>query len=186
VDDRQIIKLYFDRSERAITATNKKYGKYCFAVANNVLSDKRDCEECVNDTWMTAWNTIPPTVPDVLKLFLAKITRNLAINRLKNDAREKRGSRELPIAHHELSDLITDNEDTESTYDQKMLSAAINGFIKNLRPLDCTVFVLRYFYLSSIPSIANSCRISQDNVHKILSRTRQKLKKYLESEGFSI
>jgi RNA polymerase sigma-70 factor (ECF subfamily) len=186
MDDRQIIELYFSRDERAISETDGKYGKYCFCVANNILSNEQDSEECVNDTYVKAWNAIPPQNPNSLKLFLARIVRNLAFDKVKSQTRQKRGGGELMLALDEISEIISDDSCVEEELESKALMQTVNEFLRTVSERECNVFVRRYFFLDSIDAISERYRISAVNTSKILSRTREKLREYLKKEGYSI
>lgn len=182
--DSQIIALYWNRSEHAITATNQKYGSYCFAIAEHILKDQQDSEECVNDTWLQAWNAIPPHKPGRLRSFLAKITRNLALNRLKARKAEKRGGGEISLVLEELAECLADAKDTETEVAAKELADCINQFVHTLSERDCNIFLRRYFYVESVAEIAGKYGLKESNVLMILSRTRKKLKKHLKQEGY--
>ena len=186
MDERRIIELYFERDEQAIAETQNKYGKYCFAVANNILSNEQDSEECVNDTYNKVWNSIPPQNPNSLKLFLAKITRNLALDKIKRETREKRGGNNLELALDEISEIISDGESIESELESKEFMLSVNSFLRAIPKRDCDVFVSRYFYLEPTEKIAKKYSLSSANVSKILSRTRIKLKDFLKKEGYSV
>lgn len=182
--DSQIVALYWQRSERAITETNQKYGPYCFAVAENILEDQQDSEECVNDTWLRAWNAIPPQKPEKLRSFLAKITRNLALNKLKARKAAKRGSGEMNLVLDELTECLADSKNTETEFAAKELADCINRFAHTLSERDCNIFLRRYFYVESVAEIAKKYCVKESNVLMILSRTRKKLKNYLQQEGY--
>ena len=186
MEDIEIIELYQSRSEKAIAESNKKYGSYCFTVANNILANKEDSGECVNDTWLHTWNIIPPQYPERLKMFFAKITRNLSINRLKSKNAQRRGSGELALALDELEECIPDNASVENIIDEKLLTESIRTFLKGLPQRDRQLFLLRYFYTGSVSDIASRFSISENAVSVSLYRTRTKLKKHLEKEGFSV
>ena len=186
MDDRQIIELYFERDEQAIVETQNKYGKYCFTVANNILSNEQDSEECVNDAYNKTWKVIPPQNPNCLKLFLAKIVRNLALDKLKSETRKKRGGNNFELALDEVSEIISDGENLESELESKEFMKTVNSFLYTLPSRDCNVFVSRYFYLEAIETIAQKYGLSVANVSKILSRTRVKLKELLIKEGYSV
>lgn len=186
MDDRQIIELYFERDEQAIAETQNKYGKYCLTVANNILSNEQDSEECVNDTYNKTWNVIPPQKPNNLKLFLAKIVRNLALDKLKSETRKKRGGNNFELALDEISEIISDGESVEAELESKEFMKSVNSFLHTLPLRDCNVFISRYFYLDSIEKIAKKYGLSVANVSKILSRTRTKLKEFLSKEGYSV
>lgn len=186
MEDCEIIELYNERNENAISRTEEKYGRYCFSVAKNILSDERDCEECVNDTWSRAWSSIPPSKPSCLRLFLAKITRNLAIDRVKSESRQKRGGGEVTLALEELGEVVSGKDSPLDELNYKLLVESLNCFLRSIAERDCNVFVSRYFYLEAVDAIAKKYSISTENVHKILSRTRIKLKEYLRNEGYDI
>jgi RNA polymerase sigma-70 factor (ECF subfamily) len=185
LDDLQIIELYNARDESAISETDNKYGKYCYKIAYNILYDTLDSEECVNDTYLKTWNAIPPQRPNSLKLFLAKITRNLSLDRFKAKNRQKRCS-QADIAIEELGDVLKAEGDAFSELEQKELAKAINRFLYSLKKRECNIFIRRYFYMATVEEISRGYLISEANVLVILSRTRKKLKEFLESEGYSI
>ena len=186
MDDRMILALYNRRDEQAIAETSRKYGEYCFTVANRILADEQDSEECVNDTWLRAWNAIPPAMPGCLRLFLAKITRNLAFDRYKAANRQKRGDGELTIALEELSECLPDGSSVELQVEEKELVRSINRFLRSIGERECNLFVRRYFYAEPVKDIALRFGLKEGNVQKILSRTRVKLRNYLESEGYAV
>ena len=186
MDDKQIVELYFERDERAISETQNKYGRYCFSVANNILLNEQDSEECVNDTYNKTWNTIPPQNPNNFKLFLARITRNLALDKIKRETREKRGGNNFLLALDEISEIVSDGENVESELQSTEFMKTVNSFLYGIPLRDCNVFVSRYFYLESIEEIAKKYALSSVNVAKVLSRTRIKLKAFLRKEGYSV
>ena len=186
MDDRQIIELYFHRDEQAIVETQNKYGKYCLTVANNILSNEQDSEECVNDTYNKTWKVIPPQNPNNLKLFLAKIVRNLALDKLKSETRKKRGGNNFELALDEISEIISDGQSMEAELESKEFMKSVNSFLYTLPLRDCNVFISRYFYLESVEKIAQKYGLGVANVSKILSRTRIKLKEFLSKEGYSV
>ena len=183
MDDNRIIDLYFARDERAITATDAKYGAYCFAVANNVLGVREDSEECVSDTWLTAWNAIPPERPNVLRVFLARITRNHAFNRYKANRAGKRGGGSLPLVLDELADVVA-GSDVESEVDASALREAVNRFLAELPARERGVFLRRCFYVEDVATVAKRYGMSCGAVQASLFRTRQKLRAFLEREEF--
>lgn len=182
--DDKIIQLFFQRKEVAIEETQKKYGSYCFKIANNILNNREDSEECLNDTWLKAWESIPPTRPAYLNLFLAKITRNFAINTYRSKHTHKRGKGEMALVLDELEECITGETDVETLYIAEELQSSINKFVRGLSEKDGNVFIRRYFYADSIKDISNRYHISENNVRVMLSRTRNKLKLRLEKEGY--
>ena len=184
MNDIKIIELYFKRDTRAISETKNKYGNYCFTIANNVLSNFEDSEECLNDTLFYSWNTIPPTKPNVLRLFLAKIARNLAFNKFKAKTAKKRGNGQIELVLDELNECITDNTDVLDEIIAKELGETINKFLLNLSTKERNVFCRRYFFVEPIASIAKRYNLTENNVKVMLSRTRNKLKEYLIKEGY--
>lgn len=184
VEDLQIIELYFARDERAIEETSNRYGRYCFAVANNILSDEPESEECVNDTYMRTWNAIPPTRPAIFRSFLAKITRNLALDRVEKRNAEKRGGR-VAESLDELSECVGGPDGFEAL-EVKELAKIINEELKAESELSRNIFIRRYFYLDSIAEISKKYFIKESKVKTLLYRTRQRLAKRLLKEGVSV
>ena len=183
MDDRQIIELYNERSEAAISATADKYGKYCYSVAYHILYNEQDSEECVNDTYLRTWEAIPPQRPDKLSAFLGKITRNLALNRYRYYVREKRGYGQVPLVLDELQECVPAPNSTEQAVEEKHLVEVLNRFTRELPVEKRMMFVRRYWYMSSIGEIAEDFEISEGNVKMTLLRIRNKLKQTLEKEG---
>ncbi len=183
MEDEEIIALYLQRKEEAIAETAKKYGNYCRRIADNILSSREDAEECLNDTWLHAWNAIPPHHPPRLAFFLGKITRELSIDRCKAQAAQKRGAGEYPIALDELSEFLTASEQTvEQAVEAELVGKAISSFLRAQPVLYADVFILRYYHLFPIGQIAKALSISESKTKSILFRVRKKLRKYLESE----
>ena len=186
MDDRQIIELYNERSEAAISETADKYGKYCHYIAFNILYNEQDSEECVNDTWFRAWNTIPPQQPIKLSAYLGKITRNLALDRYKFYNREKRGKGQISLILDELSECISAGNSTEQEIDEWLLVETLNTFLRSLPSEKRQILVRRYWYLSPVKEIAVDFNMSENSVKTILHRSRIKLKHFLEKEGIVI
>lgn len=182
MEDSQIVALYWQRKESAIAETAAKYGHYCFTIANNILQNKEDADESVSDTYLSAWNSIPPHKPSVLSTFLGKITRRISLNRWRRRTAEKRGGGQVPLALEELSECISGGEDTARALEQKELSVAINRFLATLKEQDRTVFVCRYWFLVPIKDICQKTGFTESKVKSILLRTRNKLKVYLQEE----
>ena len=182
MDDKKIIELYFARDESAISHTADKYGPYCFTVAYNILYDNEDSEECVNDTYLRAWTAIPPENPDILKLFLAKITRNLAINKYNYSKRVKRAG-EAAVCMDELEECVR-SESAEDAYMMRELSKSINRFLSTVTKRERCVFLRRYFYAESNAQIGKRYGMHENNVRLVLFRVRCKLKEFLQKEGF--
>lgn len=184
MDDKQIVDLYFARKEQAIRETAKKYGKYCFAIARNILQNSSDAEETVNDTYMGAWNSIPPHRPAMLSTYLGKITRRLALKRWTANRTQKRGGSEIVLALEELAGCIPSDFDVESRINEDELTQILNDFVRNLPNPESHIFLCRYWYLDSIEAIARRFDFSQSKVKSMLSRTRKKLYAHLQKEGY--
>lgn len=183
MDDREIIELYFCRSERAVTAVTEKYGKYCRFIAESILHSVQDSEECVNDVLMRTWETIPPKRPNCLMTFLGRLTRNLALDKLRHMTAEKRGGGEVPLVLDELAELLPSGENVEKAADDMALTEIVNGFLGELKPQQRTVFMLRYWYMLPVKEVAKRLGISEGKVKMLLMRLRRQLKEILEKEG---
>ena len=186
MNDKEIIALFWAREESAISATAEKYGSYCHTIAYNVLRSRLDAEECVYDTYLGAWNSIPPHRPDDLSAYLGKITRNLALNRYKRDSAAKRGFGQVEIALSELENCIPDKTDTEQVVEESFLTSILNKFLYAQPKLRRNIFISRYWYLYSIREIAELYGLSESKVKVLLFRMRNELKKYLEKESIYI
>ena len=186
MQDHEIIDLYFARNEQAIAQSANKYGGYCTSIAQNILRNMQDAEECVNDTWLRAWNSIPPVRPDHLQLYLGGITRHLSLDRYRLLRREKRGGGEMVLALDEMSEVIASDTNVQAQIEQDEFFDLLNRFLWSLPERDCNIFIRRYYYVDSIEAIASRYGLTQANVKKILSRTRAKLHDYLRKEGYSL
>ena len=186
VDDSEIIQLYWDRNELAIPATSGKYGNYCTSIAKNILGNQEDAEECVNDTYMRAWNSMPPHRPNTLSTFLGKIVRRLSFNRYKHNTANKRGGGEVPVVLDEIAELVSDTGSVEQEVDRKELINAIDTFLSRLSIEKRNIFVCRYWYFDSISAIASRFGITENNVSVTLNRLRLKLHNYLLERGFEL
>lgn len=182
MEDSRIVELYWMRSESAIKETSSKYGKYCYAIAYNILSNEQDADESVNDTYLGAWNSIPPHRPSVLSTFLGRITRRISINRWKERSRDKRGGNAVTLSLDELEDCVPSSADTEELLEMKELSSAISSFLSTLPETERDVFVCRYWFLASIEAISKKFDFSQSKTKSMLSRTRKKLSIFLQKE----
>ena len=183
MEDQGIIALFFERSEQAIEETDKKYGGYCYSIAYNILFNREDSEECVSDTYLAAWNTIPPRRPNFLNAFLAQMTRHISIDRWRKRSAKKRGGGEIFLALEELEDCV-DSSSTETEYEKKELSRVLNQFLSSLPETERNVFLCRYWYLDSIQTISEVSGFSQSKVTSMLQRLRGKLRKKLSEEGY--
>jgi RNA polymerase sigma-70 factor (ECF subfamily) len=185
MQDNEIISLFFNRDETAITEVDNKYHRYLFKVAYNLLFDKQDCEECLNDSYLGCWNTIPPTTPKSLKFFVAKIVRRRSIDILKMKTRDKRIPKEMKISLEELGDCIVEQASVIDMETQQ-LSEVISSYLWTVSDLDRLIFVRKYWYLDSIKVIAKKCDLTESNVKTKLFRIRKELKLYLMKEGVYI
>ena len=186
MDDKQIIDLYWDRSELAIAETDRKYRRYCYRIAFHILADSQDSEECVSDTYLRVWSVIPPKRPVKFPAFLAKITRNLALNRYEKRTADKRGGGEVSVALDELAECIPDPNSVERMVDNRFLSDKLNLFLEELPAQTRKIFLRRYWELCSIHEIAEIYGISESKVKVSLFRTRGKLRAFLEREGIAL
>ena len=184
MDDSDIVELFFSRDEKAISEANQKYGRYCCAVAMNILGNREDSEECVNDALLKAWDNIPPEKPHNLAGYLAKLTKNISINRYNNAQAAKRGSGEIPLIYDELSECIPDKSNVERSFEQTELINAVKAFLDTLSEKKRNLFVLRYWYCFSVSKAAERVGISDNNAAVTLARTRKKLLNYLRKRGF--
>ncbi len=185
MEDSKIVELYWQRAEQAISETILKYARYLRSIAFRILHNDADSEECVNDTYAHAWNAMPPHRPQKLGPFLGKITRNLALNMYEHMTAEKRGAGEVPAALDELSEVIG-KESVRQEVDAVLLSDAINTFLGGLNAETRKIFVRRYWYMSSVKEIADAYGISESKTKMTLLRTREKLREYLQEEGFAV
>lgn len=184
LDDKEIIALYQSRDENAIRQTEKKYSNYLTTIALNILSNREDSEECVNDTYLKARNTIPPNIPAVLKAYLGKITRELSIDRLRKKTSRKRGGTEYDLSLEELAECTGSGDSTQQAADASMLVELIEKFLYRCRDDERDIFVCRYYFCDSLKEIAKYFGVNVSKVKNTLFSTRAALKKYLESEGY--
>ena len=184
MEDKQIVDLYWARSEAAITETDKKYGRYCHYIAYQVLSNDSDAEEIVNDTYLKTWTTVPPNYPDPLKAYVGMISNQLALNRYDEKTAAKRGSGKMPLVFHELDECVGDYDESADLGESLALRDALNKFIWSLPKKTRNIFVRRYWYASSVAEIADEYGMKESNVAMLMFRTRQKLKEFLQKEGF--
>lgn len=182
--DQDIVDLFWKRSEEAIRQTQRKYGKYCLAIARKILPLPEDAQECVNDTYLAAWDAIPPHRPKILSTFLGKLTRRIAIDRWRHLSAQKRGGDTVTLALEELGDCIAADSDPQKQVEEKELGQIISRFLKEQKDLERIVFVRRYYGLATIEEIAKEFGLSDSNVKTMLFRTRKKLREYLDKEGY--
>ena len=187
MEDAQILDLYFARSEQAIKETDLKFGRYCLTIAYNILHNNEDSEECKNDTYIKAWNAIPPKKPENFRAYLGKIARNIALNMYEYMHRKKRDVNSTEAILDELSECIPDpGSDVEKAAESMIIRDSINDFLVTLSADNRKIFVRRYWYASPIEEIAQEYGFSVSKVKTCLMRTRSKLKKHLESEGIIV
>ena len=183
MEDEKIVMLYWERNENAIRETEEKYGKYCYTVAYNILHSHEDSDECVNDTWSGAWNAMPPERPTKLKSYLARITRNIAIDKLRYISAQRRGAEVASVIDEYWECIPSDDALIE---DEMLMKKAINGFLASLDDRTRVIFMRRYWYSMSVKDIADGMRLSESHVSVILHRTRSKFKDYLTKEGIFV
>ena len=184
--DQEITELFWERKEQAVTESNIRYGAYCRRISYNILANKEDVEECMNDTWYKAWNAIPPQRPLCLKAFFGKIIRNLSLNRWKWDRAGKRIRPEAMLVLDELGECVSGREQPEDAVLAEELKKEINRFLHGLSAREQGMFVQRYFYLESIKSIARYHGITENAVSVNLNRVRKQLKQYLSERGYHL
>lgn len=180
--DLQIVDLFWQRKSDAISYSEQKYGNYCLSIAKNILSNFLDAEECVNDTWVGAWNSMPDNRPSNLRIFLGTITRRLACSRLRRDYAQKRGSGQLPLILEELDTCLPTAPSAAQVVEAKELERAINAFLHTLLEQDCNIFLRRYWYAESIDQISRRYDLRPNTVKSSLYRSRRKLRAHLEQE----
>lgn len=176
MEDKQIIELFFARSEDSIKESEKKYGSYCRTIAGHILPDPADAEECVSDTWLRAWEAIPPNRPERLRAFLGRITRNLALDRLRTEKKR------CPI-REELGECLTRGDPTGAMVDRVVLTAALDRFLAGLPHMKRKLFLRRYWYFATVEELARDFGMSESNVKMTLLRLRRELKELLQQEG---
>ena len=186
MEDEEIIRLYWNRSEEAVVATSEKYGSYCTAIALRILGFVQDAEECVSDTWLRAWNAIPPERPSRLRLWLGRITRNLSVDRLKGRRAQKRGGGQGELLLSELEQCLPAAAHVERAVDDAELTRLINAFLHAQRPAHRKAFVLRYYYAYPVAAVAKKLSMNDNTVATVLFRMRKSLREYLEREGVAL
>lgn len=182
MNDKEIIALYMSRDEKAIEYTRDKYSAYCFSIADKVLDNAEDNEECLNDVWLAVWNSIPPNNPASLSSYIGKITRNLSVKRLRAINRLKRG-KSVTVCLDELSEALPSGESVEDSFEKSELKESLEKFIRGQAKINRNIFLCRYYYLDSIDEIAVRFGMTENQVKLRLFRMRKKLKDFLEKEG---
>ena len=186
LEDDEIIELYWQRNEAAIAETDLKYRKYLFIIAYNILNEKLDCEECLNDTYLGAWNAIPPTRPNVLKAFLTTIIRRTAMKRYQHKNRQRAVPSEMTVSLSELEAFVSGDGDVGADFDAERLGKIISDFVRSLGKRRQFIFMSRYYAADSIDVIARDLKLSRSMINKELAVIRSDLAKTLEKEGYSI
>ena len=184
--DDEIVELYWQRDETAIRATDAKYKKHLMAIAYNIVHDARDCEECLNDTYLGAWNAIPPARPTALRAFLTTLMRRIAINRYYSNQRGSQVPSEMTVALSEIEAFTDDGTDTEQALDALRLGQVISRYLRTLDTRQRYIFMSRYYAANTVDSIAAALRVSRSTVNKQLAWMRKSLKQALESEGYQV
>ncbi len=184
--DEKIVSLFWDRNEEAIKQTEQVYGAYLQKIAYNILSDSEDCRECVNDACLAAWRSIPPHRPTVLRSYLAKLTRQIAIDRLRSRKSQKRQASEYALSLSELSDTFSCGDTVEEALDAELLRETIRRFLHTLPKETQLAFLGRYYYFDSLKEVATYCGMKESKLKSLLYRTRQALKQHLIKEGFDL
>ena len=186
MEDSKIIELYIKRSENAIKETDIKYGNYCKTIANNIVCDLSDAEECVNDTYLKTWNTIPPTIPEWFKAYIGKISRNLALCKYRDKNRKKRGGGNIELVFEELEDCIPEASNVEVIMENKRILSVVNDFLDSLPEESRNIFVNRYWCTYSISELSTYYAMSESKIKSLLFRLRGKLKEKLKEEEIYI
>lgn len=186
MEDETILDLYFARNEQAVLETDRKYGRYCYTLANSILNNAQDAEETVSDTYLKVWETIPPKRPNIFKMFLAKITRNLAFSRWRKYTAEKRGGGELELVLGELESCLAAPGSVEDRMNVQELAKTIRSFLDTLPAREQDIFLRRYFFVEESAVIARRYGMKPATVLRTLSRTREKLRNYLTQEGYAV
>ena len=184
MNDDDIIALFYDRDEQALTEIQNRFSGKCYCVAWRILKNHEDCEECINETWLRAWRSIPPAYPRNLKMYLLTITRNLAFNTVRYRTAARRGGGEIHAVLDELSECVASGSSPESDLMTQELGEAVNRFLEQLTERERSIFLRRYFFVESLDDIAERFGIRQGNAAVILPRVRKKMKKFLSREGF--
>ncbi len=186
MEDGTIIELYWARSQQAIAESEKKYGSYCHTIARRILDRKEDAEECVNDTWLRAWNAMPPQRPGILSAFFGKLTRNLSLDRWRRNKAARRGGDRVEVALHELEDCLPDHRGPDEALEARETAALISAFLHRQSEVDRALFVRRYFHLEPLSDLADRFGMTVGQVKSRLHRVRLKLKAELEQEGVAV
>lgn len=184
MEDQQIIELFLRRNEDAVAQTEQKYTKYCRSIAVHILESSEDADEVLNDTWLAVWNAIPPHMPECLKTFLGRLTRNISLKRIRSEKAIKRGAAEVRVVFEEVEEWLQSSQDIEQEISEQALADAINAFLETISETERNVFVRRYWYMQSISEIAAYHGFSESKVKSMLLRIRKKLYARLKEENY--
>lgn len=184
--DQEIVELFWQRDQRALTETRNKYEKYLFKIAENILSDLRDCEESVNETYLSAWNSIPPHRPNILSTYLGKLVRRNSIDIFRRHRTQKRIYSEYAVSLTELEECVTDGKTNSDELENQLLGRAINEFLHTVSEDARNLFIGRYYFLDPLQQVAHYCNMSEGKAKTLLYRTRCELREYLKKEGFDL
>lgn len=186
MEDKEIVEMFLSRDENAIRHTERKYSRYLLTIARNILSDNEDSRECVNDTYLKAWNTIPPNQPEKLSYYLGNITRQISVDRLRSRLAKKRAGGEYALSLEELEECVSKGGDASEYADVRLLSELIGRYLRSCSEQARQIFVCRYYFCDSLQKIAEYFGFSQSKVKSILFRTRAGLKEFLIKEGYEL
>ena len=186
LDDEKIIDLYWDRDEQAIDETEFKYKNYLYVIIYNILNEKLDCEECLNDTYLGAWNAMPPSRPDALKAFLTVIARRAAIKRYHRRIRQRAVPSEMTVSLSEIEAFVSGDDDVAENFDAERLGRIISDFVRSLTQRRQFIFMSRYYAAESIDDIAKNLNLSRSMINKELKAIRESLRQTLQKEGYSV
>jgi RNA polymerase sigma-70 factor (ECF subfamily) len=186
LDDDKIIALYFERNESALKQTAEKYGRYCYKIAHQVVNNEEDAKECVNDMYLDVWNSIPPHKPKKLAVFLATITRRIALDCFRRMTAEKRGGGEASLSLHELEDCIPFGKSNDEELENQRIAEIISAFLRRLPEIRANIFIRRYWYFDSVADIAKRYDFGESKTKMILKKTRDELLQYLKKEDIFI
>ena len=186
MNDEHIIHLYWQRDESAVAVTQEKYHAYLLKIARNILCNAEDSEESVNDTYLAAWNSIPPHKPAALSTYLGKLTRRISISLYRKKHAQKRQSSEFALSIAEMEDILQDHTEPEKEVEARLLGELLNRFLHSLKSEERRTFIGRYYYMDPLSEVAAYCGMSEAKAKSMLFRTRQKLRAYLAKEGFEL
>ncbi len=184
ISDEKIVELYWQREEKAIEYTEEKYGRYLYTIAYNIVHNRPDCEECLNDTYLGTWNSIPPTRPKAFQAFISKIMRNVAVRKFRRNNADKRIPSSMTVSLEEMDDCVAYNSSVDEEYAIRELTRILNKYLSELPERDATVFISRYYYSDSLEEISEMLGVSERTVSRMLLKLRQDLKQLLEEEGY--